>query len=390
MRCSVSELAPGVKGIMMVIGRDDRSSARASSLAVTVTAKTAAKMTAARDMLGLPVLERGGKGSPDALFDLRWGRQHQRIAKLDDLPDVVRIDDFERHQSTRCVLDIDVARFGDQMVQAFERDLDDVIVGIVGNAEQRQPLRFDLIAKAQRGDLDFGLFAFERGRDAIEERAPLLFVELAGRHGDLPFGTRVQEWRMLRLSSWRTSRPRHRARCASIKNLLRLEVVQSSRFSPRRVRSVQLGGSLAGKLSSKLSSILSSAVAAAGGSAWCLRRACADPCRCCRMDRGIMSPAGSWRSHKYGRNTRPTRRACAHDTPPARGGTLLANAIRAASIASTDLAHLPFEVNALSGHLTSPLGTRTSRIVDPRLRRAFHAAVDVEINHRSRGWSAKS
>jgi hypothetical protein len=72
-----------------------------------------------------------------------------------------------------------------------------------------------------------------------------------------------------------------------------------------------------------------------------LRRACADPCRCCRMDRGIMSPVDSWRSHKYGRSTRPTRHA--HDTPPARGGTLLANAIRAASIASTGLAHYPLK-----------------------------------------------
>src|SRR5262249_59127972 len=84
------------------------------------------------------------------------------------------------------------------------------------------------------GSVDFGFLGFEGGGDGIEERAPLLFVELAGRHGDLLFGTRVQEWRMLSLSSWRTNRPRHRARCASIKNLLRLEVVQSSRFSPRR------------------------------------------------------------------------------------------------------------------------------------------------------------
>ena len=124
-----------------------------------------------------------------------------------------------------------------------------------------------------------------------------------------------------------------------------------------RVRSVQLGGSLAGKLSSKLSSILSSAVAAASGSGWRLRRASADPRRCCGMDRGIMSPADSWRIADTA-EARGRRRARAHDTPPARGGTLLANAIRAASIASTDLAHLPFEVNALSGRLTSPLGTR--------------------------------
>src|SRR5215469_1780355 len=289
------------------------------------------------------MLQGGGKGSPDALLHLRWGRQHQGIAKLDDLLDVIRIDDFERHQSTGRILDIDVTRLGDQMIQALERDLDNVIVGIVGNAEQRQPLGFDLIAKAQRGNLDFGLFAFERGRDAIEERAPLLFVELAGRHGDLLFGTRVQEWRMLS-NGERADRvtergvPRSRTFYVSKSSKVR----GFRRGEPMRVRSVQLGGSLAGKLSSKLSSILSSVVAAAGGSGWCLRRACADPCRCCRMDRGIMSPADSWRSHEYGRSTRPTRRARAHDTLPARGGHCLRTPSGSASIASTDLAHLPF------------------------------------------------
>src|SRR5215471_14827392 len=158
MRCSVSELAPGVNGITTVIGRDDRSSARASSLAVTVTARTAAKTMDARDMLGLRALERS--------------------------------------QSAVCIFHIDVAWLGNQMIQCLERHLDDVVVGIVGNAEQRQPLRFDLIAKAQRGDLDFGLFAFERGRDAIEERAPLLFVELAGGHGESPI------WDKVRNGSW--------------------------------------------------------------------------------------------------------------------------------------------------------------------------------------------
>src|SRR6266446_10669426 len=112
----------------------------------------------------------------NSLPRLRWGRQHQRIAKLDDLLDVVRIDDFERYQSAGCILDIDIARLGNQMIQSLERHLDDVIVGIVGNSEQRQPLRFDLIAKAQRSDFDFGLLAFERGGDTIEETAPLLLV----------------------------------------------------------------------------------------------------------------------------------------------------------------------------------------------------------------------
>src|SRR5215831_10599758 len=58
-----------------------------------------------------------------------------------------------------------------------------------------------------------------------------------------------------------------------------------------RVRSVQLGGSLAGKLSSNVSSILSSDVGAASGCGWRLRRAPADPCRRGAMDEGIMSPA---------------------------------------------------------------------------------------------------
>ena len=80
------------------------------------------------------MLERGGKARL-TLLHLRWGWQHQRIAKLDDLLDVVRVDDFERHQSAGRILDIDVAGLGDQMIQAFERDLDDVIVGIVGNAD---------------------------------------------------------------------------------------------------------------------------------------------------------------------------------------------------------------------------------------------------------------
>src|SRR5215469_4145691 len=86
------------------------------------------------------------------------------------------------------------------------------------------------------------------------------------------------------------------------------------------------------------------------------------------MDRGIMSPADSWRIADTA-EARGRRRARAHDTPPARGGTLLANAISAASIASTDLAHLPFEVNALSGRLTSPLADSRARHGGARIRR---------------------
>jgi hypothetical protein len=48
----VSELAPGVNGLMTVIGREERSSARASLPAVAVMARTAAKMMNVRDIEG--------------------------------------------------------------------------------------------------------------------------------------------------------------------------------------------------------------------------------------------------------------------------------------------------------------------------------------------------
>jgi len=168
------------------------------------------------------VLQGGGKGSPDALLHLRWGRQHQGIAKLDDLLDVIRIDDFVRHcclSSLRVVMEISYLGQG--------------------------------------------------CRNGACSACP---------HGER--AGRVTERGATR------SRTFYVSESSKVRGLRRGE--------PMRVRSVQLGGSLAGKLSSKLSSILSSVVAAASGSGGRLRRACADPCRCCGMDRGITSPAASW------------------------------------------------------------------------------------------------
>jgi hypothetical protein len=40
-----------------------------------------------------------------------------------------------------------------------------------------------LIAETEGGNLDFRLLALEHSRDAVEERGPLSFIELARRHG---------------------------------------------------------------------------------------------------------------------------------------------------------------------------------------------------------------
>src|SRR4029077_16784119 len=101
----------------------------------------------------------------------------------EDLPDIVSVDDFKRLYRFRPFLDINLARIWDEMIQSLERDLDDVVVRVVGDAEQGQPLCLYLVAEAKRNDLDLGSFAFEHLGDAIEKRAPLLLIKLPGGHG---------------------------------------------------------------------------------------------------------------------------------------------------------------------------------------------------------------
>src|ERR1700730_2870709 len=73
----------------------------------------------------------------------------------------------------------------DQMVEAVEGDLKPVVFRVVDNPDQRQPFRFDLVAKRERGDFDLGPFADHRLRDTFEIRVPFGFFELAYHHDHL-------------------------------------------------------------------------------------------------------------------------------------------------------------------------------------------------------------
>jgi hypothetical protein len=77
------------------------------------------------------------------------------------------------------------------VIQSLERHLDEVILGIIGNADEGQPLGLDLAAEAKRRNLDLGLLAFEHPRHATEERVPFFLVELARGHANLLFDTGV-------------------------------------------------------------------------------------------------------------------------------------------------------------------------------------------------------
>src|SRR5438445_5501522 len=66
MRCSVSELAPGVNGMTMVIGREESSSAAAPPTPAPVTDKTAARAANARNIYLSPTVF-APQGSPNQL-----------------------------------------------------------------------------------------------------------------------------------------------------------------------------------------------------------------------------------------------------------------------------------------------------------------------------------
>src|SRR5690348_12098156 len=91
-------------------------------------------------------------GVPSTLrLSLRWLRrwQHEGLAQLDDLPDALRIDHLQAHQLLGGGIEIDVDWVRDHVIVALERDLEEVVLVIVGDADQRQPIRLDLIAERQ-------------------------------------------------------------------------------------------------------------------------------------------------------------------------------------------------------------------------------------------------
>src|SRR5260370_42616511 len=105
--------------------------------------------------------------------------QHQRVGQADDLTDTAAVDDLQVRHPARADIDIELARPGDHVIEAVERDLDDVALGVVDDAEKRQPFALDVAAEREGGDLYLRLLADQPLRHAVAESAPLRFVELA-------------------------------------------------------------------------------------------------------------------------------------------------------------------------------------------------------------------
>jgi hypothetical protein len=116
---------------------------------------------------------------------MTWSWQHELILELHNLPDAIGFHDFEARQTADPVIQIDFSRPVDHVVEAIERDFHNVVVGIVGDADERQPFRLHLVAQLEGGDLDFRLLGLQELRYGVEKRTSLRLFELAGHDDNL-------------------------------------------------------------------------------------------------------------------------------------------------------------------------------------------------------------
>src|SRR5918993_1124370 len=113
--------------------------------------------------------------------------QCKRVLELHDLPVAVGVDYLDRGDDPAdTVIDKQLARRADHMVELIEGDLDEVVLAIVGDADQWSPLGFDLVAQVQRYDLDFSLLADQTVRDGIKEPSPTVPIDLCRGHDSTP------------------------------------------------------------------------------------------------------------------------------------------------------------------------------------------------------------
>src|SRR5205807_3150860 len=108
----------------------------------------------------------------------RRRRQHQRLTEFNILRDAPIVDHLETHHFSDAWVGPYFARAVDQMVNSLESDLENIVFVVIGYTQERQPLRLDLIAEVERGDLYLGSRANKALRQPIEEWSPIRLVDL--------------------------------------------------------------------------------------------------------------------------------------------------------------------------------------------------------------------
>lgn len=87
----------------------------------------------------------------------RW-KQH-RVPQRYDLPSPFAVNDLHTPEPIRTFIDRDAPGTANEMVNSFHDDFQQIVFRVIGDAEQRQPFRSDLVAERKAGNLDVGAFA---------------------------------------------------------------------------------------------------------------------------------------------------------------------------------------------------------------------------------------
>src|SRR5688572_6930692 len=107
-------------------------------------------------------------------------RQTQRIPESNHLHGAVAAHDRDAAHAIDVFDDLDLTRMADQMIQpvlAPKRDVNEIVFGVVRNAEQREPFRHDLITEVEGCDLYLGPLTDQYIRHGLEVRLPCLLRE---------------------------------------------------------------------------------------------------------------------------------------------------------------------------------------------------------------------
>src|SRR5688500_16440372 len=109
-------------------------------------------------------------------------RERYRLLQLNDLMVAVLVDYLYRSQRHPRLVDEDIQRMHDEMVQTLCRDFKDIVLRIVGDPVQRGQFLVDLSTEPQPGGLDLDVPATKVARYAIEVRLPLSPLQSMGCH----------------------------------------------------------------------------------------------------------------------------------------------------------------------------------------------------------------
>jgi hypothetical protein len=87
----------------------------------------------------------------------RW--KQQGLPQRYDLPSPFAVNDLHTPEPIRTFIDRDAPGTANEMVNSFHDDFQQIVFRVIGDAEQRQPFRSDLVAERKAGNLDVGAFA---------------------------------------------------------------------------------------------------------------------------------------------------------------------------------------------------------------------------------------